>query len=46
MVSLVVLGLGSADFVGLDAEQLARAGRQDDGAIQVNILEKIYKLIC
>jgi len=37
MVSLVVLGLSAADFVGLDAEQLARAGRQDDGAIQGGI---------
>ena len=45
MVSLVVLGLSAADFVGLDAEQLARAGRQDDGAIQVKILQRIYKLI-
>jgi len=36
-VSLVVLGLSAADFVGLDAEQLARAGRQDDGAIQGGI---------
>merc|ERR1712227_605939 len=37
MVSLVVLGLSAADFVGLDAEQLARAGRQDDGTIQGGI---------
>merc|ERR1712227_930406 len=37
MVSLVVLGLSAADFVGLDAEQLAGAGRQDDGAVQGGI---------
>jgi len=37
ILSLVVLGLSSADFVGLDSEQLARSGRQDDGAVQGGI---------
>jgi len=37
ILSLVVLGLSSADFVGLDAEQLARSGRQDDGTVQGGI---------
>ena len=37
------VGLALADFVGLDPEQLARVGRQeDDGAVQVNIN---YRLI-
>ena len=32
----VCAGLAVADFVGLDPEQLARAGRQqEDGAVQV-----------
>ena len=34
-----VFGLASADFVGLNAQQLARVGRQqDDGAVQVEVL--------
>ena len=36
LVVSVCLGLAQADFVGLDPEQLARVGRQqEDGAVQV-----------
>jgi len=38
VVLTTVFGLTSADFVGLDAQQLARVGRQqDDGAVQGGI---------
>jgi len=38
VVVTAVFGLTSADFVGLDAQQLARVGRQqDDGAVQGGI---------
>jgi len=38
VVVTTVFGLTSADFVGLDAQQLARVGRQqDDGAVQGGI---------
>ena len=41
VVVTAVFGLTSADFVGLDAQQLARVGRQqDDGAVQVQYCQK------
>ena len=37
-----VFGLASADFVGLNAQQLARVGRQqDDGAVQVIVKQNL-----
>ena len=41
------LGAVAGDFVGLSAEQLARAGRQsDDGAVQVRSVIMLEKSLC